>query len=63
MKKAVKIGKILNQYLTDTEFFTLKGEQGHQKLGIVVNLIKVLGTLLEPFTPSLSAQINYLLNV
>ena len=62
----MEISSIGNQYLQKTKFWEeeMKGS-GKSKLviGITCNFIRLLSLIFEPYLPSTSAKINYLLGI
>jgi len=64
LKLCMELGNLSNGYLQEQAPWTAdKLESGRSKFIIFVclNVIKLLSVLFEPFMPSLSAKINYLL--
>ncbi|KAM9953134.1 hypothetical protein ACTFIW_006480 [Dictyostelium discoideum] len=66
LKIAMSISKLGNTYMQDNKPWDLSGKDNErcgQVLAILINLIKLLSTLLEPYIPSLTDKVHQQLNV
>lgn len=62
----MEISSLGNKYLQDTKFWEPEVKaSGRTKLviGIICNFIRILSLIFEPYLPSTSAKINYLLGI
>lgn len=60
----MEISSLCNKFLQDEapwEKEKLESKRSDVILGVICNLIRMLSCLFEPFMPSLSAKINFLL--
>ena len=63
LETILELSSLCNKYTQDSQIWTLKGEEKNQKMAILVNVIRFIGILFEPFMPSFSAKIYFLLNI
>lgn len=64
LKTAMEISSLVNKYIQDSKPFDKQTkESGRSKIiiGVACNLIRFVSLLLEPYIPSTSAKINFLL--
>lgn len=62
LQTALEASSLLNRYIQEAKLWELQGAAQQQKLGFLLNLLRVLTAIFEPFIPSLCAQIYFLLN-
>lgn len=64
LKAALDIGDFSNKFIQESAIWDKGIDQKalEVKLWVLVNVIRLIGVLLEPFVPSLSAKLFYLLN-
>ena len=63
LETILELSSLCNKYTQDSAIWKLKGEEKNQKMAILVNVIRFIGILFEPFMPSFSAKIYFLLNI
>ena len=66
LKLAMEISSLGNKYLQDSKFWEAENKKsGRSKYvsGIICNFIRLVSLLFEPYMPSTSAKINFLLGI
>jgi len=66
LKTAMEISRLCNGYLQAEkpwEEENMKSQRSHVVLFVIANLIRLISTLCEPFMPSFSAKVNYILGI
>jgi len=64
LRTAMELSSICNKYMQDEKPWdaeNLKANRSPIVLGVLANLIKFISSIFEPFMPSFSAKINYIL--
>lgn len=60
----MEISALGNKYLQDSKFWLdKKSERTKTVIGITCNFIRLVSLIFEPYLPSTSAKINYLLGI
>ena len=62
----MEISSLGNKYLQDTEFWEAEHKKSGRSqfvIGIACNFIRLLSLTIEPYIPSTSAKINFLLGI
>jgi methionyl-tRNA synthetase len=62
----MEISSIGNKYLQESKFWeeeNKKSGRTHVVIGIICNFIRLVSLIMEPYIPSTSAKINYLLGL
>lgn len=64
-KAALDIGALSNKFIQDSAIWdkNIDKQVLGNKLNILVNVIRLIGLLLEPFVPTLSAKLYFILNI
>ena len=66
LKIAMEISSLGNKYLQDSKFWEAENKKSGRSQtvsGIICNFIRLVSFVIEPYMPSTSAKINFLLGI